>query len=350
MSGSLCCSALATKARKHENGLVQVTFRVFVFSWLGVAALGMSVVPAMAQDSHLIVITGVGGDEEHSKTFHKWAAAMIDAAKKKDGVPDANILYLGEKPDLDPARIKSRSSKESVEKAFTDLAARARPSDAVFVLLIGHGSYDGRQAAFNLPGPDLTPADFARLLGKLATQRVAFVNTAASSGAFLPTVAGPNRVVVTATKTGGERNETRFPEHFVEAFNDDTADRDRNGRVSIAEAFDYAKARVVKAYEQGGLLLSEHATLDDGVNGSLASSLFLAQSQTALKVDTSDPAMRALVEELDAIEREVAALRLMKPSMEAAQYDTQLEKLLTSLALKTREIRDRQVKKDEKDQ
>ena len=111
------------------------------------------------------------------------------------------------------------------------------------------------------------------------------------------------------------------------------------------EAFDYAKARVTKAYEQGGLLLSEHATLEDGVNGSLASSLFLAQSQTALKVDTSDPAMRALVEERDAIEREVAALRLMKPSMEAAQYDAQMEKLLTGLALKTREIRDRQAKK-----
>jgi hypothetical protein len=312
---------------------------------IGVAAAAFlfAATPAYAQDSHLIIITGVGGDDEHSTSFHKFATAMIDAAKKKDGVPDSNIIYLGEKPELDPARIKVKSTRENVEKALTDLAARARPNDAVLVLLIGHGSFDGRQAAFNLPGPDLTPADFTRLLGKLATQRVAFVNTASSSGAFLPTLAAPNRVVVTATKTGGERNETRFPEFFVEAFADDAADRDRNGRVSIAEAFDYAKAKVTKTYEQGGLLLSEHATLDDG--GKLAESLFLAASQTALKVDTSDPAMRALVDERDAIEAQIAGLKLMKPSMDGGQYDTQMEKLLTDLALKTRQIRDLQAKK-----
>jgi hypothetical protein len=297
---------------------------------------------AAAQETHLVVITGVGGDEEHTKAFHHWATAMIDAARKKDGLADTNITYLSEKPDLDASLIKGRSSRESVEKTLTDLAARARPNDAVFLLLIGHGSFDGRQAAFNLPGPDLTPADFARLLGKFASQRVAFVNTASSSGAFLPVVAGPGRVVVTATKTGGERNETRFPEYFVGAFNDDTADRDRNGRVSIAEAFDYAKAHVTKTFEQQGLLLSEHATLDDGANGSLAAGLFLAPAQGALKVDTNDPAIRALVEERDAIERQIAALRLLKPSMDAAHYDAQMEKLLTELALKTKAIRDRQ--------
>jgi hypothetical protein len=153
-------------------------------------------------------------------------------------------------------------------------------------------------------------------------------------------------VIVTATKTGGERNETRFPEYFVAAFNDDTADRDRNGRVSMQEAFDYAKAKVTNAFEQQGLILSEHATLEDGANGSVASALFLAPAQTALNVDTSDPAVRALVEERDAIERQIAALRLMKPSMDGAQYDAQMEKLLTDLALKTKAIRDRQPKKD----
>jgi peptidase C13-like protein len=301
---------------------------------------------AAAQDSHLLVITGVAGDEELSKTFHTWATSMIDAARKKDGLTDKNIVYLSEKPALDPAHIKARSTKENVEKAFADLAATARPNDAVFVILIGHGSFDGEQAAFNLPGPDLTAADFSRLLGKLATQRVAFVNTASSSGAFLPAVAGPNRVIVTATKTGGERNDTRFPEYFVEAFNDDSADRDRNGRVSIAEAFEYAKAKVVKAFEQQGLLLTEHAALEDGANGGLASSLFLAPTQASLNVDTSDPAMKALVDARDAIEKEIAALKLMKPSMDPGKYDAQMEKLLTDLALKTKEIRDRQGKRE----
>src|SRR5206468_12376263 len=138
-----------------------------------------------------------------------------------------------------------------------------------------HGSFDGQQAAFTRPGPDLAPAEYGGLLARFAPERVAFVNTAASSGAFIPAVAGPGRAIVTATKTGGERNETRFPEYFVQAFTDETADRDRNGRVSIAEAFDYAKSKVTKAFEQEGLLLSEHATIEDGANGSLAAELFL---------------------------------------------------------------------------
>ena len=326
----------------------------FVFSLRSLRALRLWVmlailllpVSAAAQDTHLLVITGVGGDEEHTKNFHKWASAMIETAKKKDGLPDDDIIYLSEKPELDPARIKGKSTKEGVEKAFSDIAQRARPNDAVFVILIGHGSFDGHQAAFNLPGPDLTAADFARLLGKLATQRVAFVNTASSSGAFLPTVAGAGRVIVTATKTGGERNETRFPEFFVEAFNDDTADRDRNGRVSIAEAFEYAKSRVTKAFEQQGLLMTEHAALDEGPGTGLAASLFLAAPQGTLKVDTSDPAVRALADQRDAIEKQIAALKLMKPSMDEAKYNAQMEKLLTDLAVKTKEIRDLQTKKD----
>jgi hypothetical protein len=172
------------------------------------------------------------------------------------------------------------------------------------------------------------------------------VNTASSSGAFLPAVAGPGRVVVTATKTGGERNETRFPEFFVEAFNDDSADRDRNGRVSMAEAFEYAKSKVTKAFEQGGLLATEHAALEEPPATGLAASLFLAAPQGTLKIDTSDPEVRALAEQRDAIEKEIAALKLMKPSMDEAKYNAQMEKLLTDLAVKTKEIRDRQGKKD----
>ena len=217
------------------------------------------------------------------------------------------------------------------------------------MLLIGHGSFNGTQAAFNLPGPDLTVPDWARLLGKLSAQRVAFVNTTSSSGAFLPAIAAPGRVVVTATKTGGERNETHFPEPFIEAFRDTAADRDRNGHVSIGEAFEYAKAKVVQTFQQKGLLLTEHATLDEGAGGGsrLAATIFLGtgRAEDSLAVDTSDPAMRALVDERSAIEQQIAGLKLKKSSMTEAQYDSEMEALLTSLALKTRAIRELQAKK-----
>jgi hypothetical protein len=333
---------MATNARQHETRLgrnVCRACRVFVLSWLIVCARAGA---ASAQQTHLLVITGVPGDEEHAAQFQKWATTFIDAAKKKDAVAEANITYLSDK----------RAAKDGIEKAFADIAARAKPNDGVVVLLIGHGSFDGTQAAFNLPGPDLTVAEWARLLGKLPAQRVAFVNTSSSSGAFLPAIAAPGRVVVTATKTGGERNETQFPEYFVEAFADNAADRDRNGHVSIGEAFEYARTKVVQAFQQKGLLLTEHATMDEGSgpDSRLAATMFLGtgRAEDALAVDTSDPAMRALVDERNGLEQQIAGLKLKKASMPDAQYDAQMEKLLTDLALKTKAIRDRQARKEKR--
>lgn len=309
-------------------------FRVFVLSWLLlIASSGL----AVAQQTHILVVTGVPGDDEHAEKFKKWATSFIDTAKKKESVPDTNITYLAERG----------ATRETIDKAFADIAARSKPNDGVIVLLIGHGSFDGRQAAFNIMGPDLTAADWARLLARLSSQHVAFINTSSSSGAFLPTTAAPGRVVITATKTGGERMDTLFPEFFVEAFGDDAADRDRNGHVSVLEAFEYAKTKVTQSYQQKGLLLTEHATIDDGMSageGRLAATMFLGigRGDAALNVDMNDPAVRALVEERDKIERDIAALKLMKGSMDDAKYGAQMEKLLTELAVKTRALRDRQ--------
>ncbi len=302
------------------------------------AALGSSA-PAAAQDVHLLVVTGVGGDEEHTTQFNTWAGGIVDAAKKQ-GVLEGNITWLGETPDKDP-RMQGRATRDGVSKAFADLAGRAKPNDEIVVVLIGHGSFDGRMGAFNLPGPDLTAGDYALLLQKFTTQKVAFVNTASSSGAFLQPLAGPARTIVTATRTGGERNETRFPEFFVEALGAEEADRDRNGRVSIQESFDYATAKVKAAYEKEGHILTEHASLDDGSQGKLAGTQYLApaRSRTAA-AQAASPQLRALLEQRDALERQVNDLRLKKDSMDQAEYDRQLEALLTDLAVKTRQIRE----------
>jgi hypothetical protein len=302
--------------------------------------------PALAQDSRLLVVTGVSGDDSYAKRYHDWAAQLIDAAKKKDGVPDANIVYLAEHTEVDP-RVHARSTRENVEKAIGDIAAASRPGDEVVIVLIGHGSFDGGTAAFNLPGPDLDAAEWAALLAKLSAQRVAFVDTTSSSGPFLQALAAPGRIVVTGTKTGGERNETRFPEFFTAAFGDPTADGDRNGHVSILEAFNYAKNKVVKAYEQDGLLLTEHAALEDGDEGRQAGAAFLTAhpADGGLAVDRSDPALSALADEREAIQKQIDALKLQKDTIEPARYEQEMERLLTELALKSKAIRDRQADK-----
>ncbi len=308
-------------------------FRVFVCFVAFMAAATAS----SAQQTRILVVTGAPGDPEHAQKFDSWAKAFIAAAKTKDAVPDSNIVYLADR----------QATKAAVEKAFADFAAASKPNDTVVILLIGHGSFDGSTAAFNLVGPDLTAADYGKLLGRFASQRVVFVNTASSSGAFLPAVTGAGRVVITATKTGGERNETEFGQYFTAAFGDEAADRDRNGHVSIAEAFDYAKTKVTEAYQQKRLILTEHPVMEDSGEGRLASMVFLGigRADAAVTADLSDPVTKTLVDERDAIQKEIEALQLQKPSMEPAKYDAAMEKLLTDLALKTKALRDRQVKK-----
>ena len=331
--------------RAGAGGALRASTRSRVLA--GLAMMLLLTRTVAANDVHLLVITGVEGDQEHGDRFSQWATALLDAASRDGGVSDSNIVYLAEKPERDPARIRARSTRENVERAFADVAARARPGDDVFVVLIGHGSFDGRQASFNLPGPDLTAPDYARLLDQFEAQRVVFVNTSSSSGAFLVPLAAPGRTIVTATRTGGERNEPRFPAFFVEAFGTAAADRNRDGGVSVLEAFEYAKTKVTQSYEQEGLVLTEHATIEDGSGGALAATLALAATHpsSAALAAIADPALRALVEERQALEDQVAALKVRKRAMDPARYDEEIERLLTALAQKTRAIRQIEGKK-----
>jgi len=302
---------------------------------------------ACAQDTHLLVITGVGGDDEHTQNFHKWASSIVEAAKDKGGLTDQTITYLGDKPELDAKNIKARSTRANVEKAFADLAAKAQPTDEVVIILIGHGSFDGKIGAFNLSGPDLTADDYARLVGALKAQRIVFVNTSSASGAFLQPLAGPGRTIITSTKTGGEKNEPVFAQFFAEAFKDPSADTDRNGRISIAEAFDYAKSKAVATYTKAGTILTEHATLDDSREGKFAAMLYLDSDRARIEktAQVSDPELRALLQEQQALQVQIDGLKLKKDVMPAAEYDAQMEKLLTDMALKARAVREKEAKK-----
>jgi hypothetical protein len=110
---------------------------------------------------------------------------MIQAAEKKMGVAAANITYLGEKAAQPAVPVyRGRASREAVQKALGEVAQTAGPGDLVFILLIGHGGSQAGESRFNLPGPDMTAADFAPLLAALSRQQVVFVNTASASGDF----------------------------------------------------------------------------------------------------------------------------------------------------------------------
>lgn len=309
--------------------------------------------PLAGQVTHMLLIQGIAGDEEYRRTFQEWSATMLDAAERQGLGPD-QVTYLTERPDAD-ARADARSTKVEVEKAFAALAERMGRDDMLFVLLVGHGSGSGADSRFNLPGPDLTAPEYAGLLGAFPTQRVVFVNTAPASGDFVPVLSGPNRTIITATKTGFERNDAIFGGFFVRAYAEDGADVDKDDRVSVLEAFTYAVKEVRRAYDEEGKLLTEHAVLDDnadgegsvepgpdGPDGGVARFAFLGGGALAVSATVTDSVLARLYREKAAIEGQLEALRGRKDTMAVDAYDAALEEILVELALKNREIRERE--------
>jgi hypothetical protein len=315
--------------------------------------------PAAAQQTHLVVIGGLGGDPAYSDTFHNWAVELVDAAVDRHGLSPENVVFLGEQPQRDPARIDERSSRENIERILVDLAGRAAPGDVVFVVVIGHGSSIGDEARINLPGPDMGPSDFAPLLDRFTGQSVVFVNTASASGAFLAPLSAANRTIVTATKTSRERNETVFGGFFIEALAGEGADTDKDGRVSVLEAFHFARQEVAREYEADNRMLTEHAILDDNgdgegseepdgrkTDGVLARSLFLDSGSPVAAIaagsQAGDSVLGRLYREKGQLEGRIQQLRGQKESLDPELYERELEALLVDLALKSQEIRRRE--------
>jgi hypothetical protein len=303
----------------------------------------------------LLIVVGLAGDPESAKeigkTFHKWGNDLATASEKL-GVPQDRLVYLVDAPAEGDARVTGRSTRDEMVKALEGFAKKATAEDVVFIVLIGHGSDTGGTPKFNLPGPDISAPEIDGLLKKLPTKQVVLVNTASASGPFIDALSAPGRTIVTATRNGAEHFTTLFGGYFIEALtsNASAADADKNRRVSVLEAFQYAKTEVTRAYEREGLLATEHALLDDdgdkegspdpsatGKDGKVAAVLSLGT--TGGDDLPADPKLRALTMERRDLERRVEALRLLKDSMEPARYTTELEKLVTAIALKTREIR-----------
>jgi hypothetical protein len=300
----------------------------------------------------LLIVVGLttADDTTNAELFHKWGTQLAESAAKL-GVTKDRLVYLCDKPTEADKGVTGQATKDTVVKALDTFATQAGPDDIVFVTLIGHGTFSGGEAKFNLTGPDMTPATFKPLLEKLKAKQVVFVNTTSASGPFLADLSGPGRTIVTATRNGAEVYDTLFAGYFIDALTSEAADLDKNRRISVLEAFQFATAEVARAYEREGLLVTEHAMLDDdgdkegtqkiistSKDGKVAGILSLGTLDGA-KAST-DPRVAALIDEQRALERRIEGLRLMKDQMDPKKYESELEAAGLELARKTREIRD----------
>jgi hypothetical protein len=161
----------------------------------------------------LLIVVGLAGDPEHGKTFHKWGTTMAEASERL-GVPKERLVYLVDQPIEGDKGVSGRATRDEIGKALDGFAKQAGPEDVVFIMLIGHGSFDGRESKFNLPGPDMAAADFNLVLKRLPTKQIVLVNATSASGPFIDGLSAPGRTIVTATRSGAEHFTTLFGGFF----------------------------------------------------------------------------------------------------------------------------------------
>ena len=301
--------------------------------------------PLAAQQRYAVIVSGATGGANYAEQYSKWTRTFREMLVERMKVGPARVTVLAETTDEAQA-----ATAANVRRTFATLRQQMAAGDLLLVLLIGHGTFDGVDAKFNLVGPDMESSEWAALVKGLPG-RVVIVNSAAASFPFIERLSGPRRIVISATDSAAQRFDTVFPEYFVTAFSDEAADIDKNGRVSVWEAFAAAATGVRRFYQQRGQLSTERALLDDngdgagreaaaqGEDGSVASRTYLDAPPAG-----APPTDEVLVEFLQrraSLMAEVEELQVKKAFMPAEEYAREFERVMLALARINRDIRAR---------
>ncbi|HEU4769993.1 MAG TPA: hypothetical protein VFS77_21685, partial [Pyrinomonadaceae bacterium] len=297
-----------------------------------------SVAQKIDPNKFAVIINGPGGEPAYAKQFSEWTTALNSVLSERYGFDPKQIKVLSEK----------LATAEEVKRTFGTLKSELDPSNVVFLFLIGHGSFDGKESKFNLVGPDLSAADYNQLLSALPTKRIVVLNMASASGEFVKSLSAKGRIVVTATRNGQETNATRFAGFFITALNATDGDTDQDGHTSVLEAFVYATRLTDDFYKRAGRLATEHALIDDNGDGvgrekPEAGEGLLARATYFDSLSVGEAAANAatgrLMKERTRLEGEIEQLIARKANMAEAEYEATLERLFIELAKVNRSIK-----------
>ena len=291
----------------------------------------------------VIVVIGAQGETEYGRDFSKWADRWQQAARSAN----AKLIVVG-RDQRD--NLQDRDTLKDVLGTQATNKLRHSNRSPLWLVLVGHGTFDGRHAKFNLRGPDFSATELAQWLSDLHRPTVV-INCASASGPFLNKLAAPNRVVITATKSGNEHNYARFGDYFSQAIDDTQADLDKDGQTSLLEAFLKASKRTQEFYSTDGRLATEHALLDDNADGLGTRAEWFRGIRPTRKPTSgkeldgyrahqfhlvSSPRERKLPlqarRKRDKLELSVIKLRDQKSELDPAEYYRELEGLLVQLA------------------
>jgi hypothetical protein len=272
-----------------------------------------------------LVVGGLGGEAEYEQRFRAHADEIAAAVKHAD--EQTRIVTL----------TGAKATREAMRAALAEFAAAAAIDDQVSVTLIGHGTFDGEEYRFNVPGPDVTASDLRAWLQAIPSRRQLLVLATSASGGALERLRDDRRIVITATKSGGERNAVRFAEHWAAALRAGEADRDKNEWVTVQEAYDYATRKVADSFKSSASLATEHARIE----GRQTDRIALGRLGAAKAMPTDTVLVELFAERLR-VETEVETLKARKSDLETDRYYDELEKVLVTLAKTQRQIEARQ--------
>lgn len=262
---------------------------------------------------NVLIVEGLGGDAKYQQQFDQDVKAIRAASATLAGAEQVQVL-AGEGA--------TRANVTAVMKQF---AARLTKEDRLILYLVGHGSHDGYDYKFNISGQDLSDTELRTLLDAIKSESQLVVATGSSSGALQETLKKDSRLVVTATRSGNERNATQFGSLFAEALGDAASDTDKNGRITAQEAFDITARKVKDYFTAESKLVTEHAQLV----GARADAFAIAQLGTGT---ATMPIDAGLLAERTQLNSRLEELRLRKNSMNEDDYMQQLEPVLVQIA------------------
>jgi hypothetical protein len=300
---------------------------------------------ASAEQRFALVISGASGGKEYAVQYANWTDSLLQVltGRLKMSADSVTVLSDSDQPSL-------AATADNVRGILGALRTKMTRDDLLVIVLIGHGTFDGVDAKFNLVGRDLESAEWGALL-KTIPGRLVVVNTTAGSFPFIERLAAPRRIVISATDSVAQRFDTVFPQYFIKAFEDESADLDKNGRISIWEAFASASAGVRRHYQQRGQLSTERALIDDngdgvgrgvaddGADGSASSQTYLDETQPGAA--PTDEELLRLLQRRALLEAESEELKIRRAFLSAAEYAKEFERIMIDLARVSSEIRKR---------
>ncbi len=287
--------------------------------WIRIGAallIGVFATLPVCAETHFVIIEGLGGTEEYAEEFREQVIDLRLAARLAVN-DDSQVHVLAGK----------EATRTRLQEVLTALAASLSEADALALVMVGHGSHDGKEYKLNIPGADFTATQLKQWLDAVPAGRQLVVSTTSSSGGAMETLTSERRIVITATKNGREKNATVFGRYWAEALSDPETDTDKNETISALEAYKYTEDKVKSHFEDAQKLATEHPRIE----GELAGSFILARLGSTAAAAT-DPAKAALLTQREGIERKIDELRLRKDDISEDEYLDALQELLVELA------------------